>query len=410
MAVIDPVQNVITVQNRDISEDVNRCAERERCSARGLVALLDAESLLSEVARRPRDPDYDQQYWPDVSGGLGQQTILYAKGYGLGDGTSSEANISHVMHILMTNVPLAINIAARQYGSYYRLTGDHFEACAKYNGGPRATWGSIPAGNQQNYLDGWSRSAEYLASEPSPAPDPAPDPGTDWAPVDVRDRYPYAPGNGVYPTRSLGSIEQVVYHHGDSRMPSPDQEAELAMLDEYYALHTKQDGVHGWPSLGYHMAVGSSGNAYYCNGLDLIAYHAGNWPVNVSGIGIVFLGDFTHDPPPSIMCETAVKARQWAARECGRGDFPYSGHSDWYATTCPGEWWPSQRGLLSETEDPAVIEEQKQQIAQLNSYIGALTHDVIGGAANLIEQAQCTLPADPELLQKALDLLNENKS
>lgn len=410
MPIIDPVQGVITVQNHDISDDVNRCAERERCSARGLVALMEAESGLSEVARRPRDPDDDDAYWPDVSGGVGQQTVLYARGYGVGDGTPTRTNIDLVMHILTTNVPLAINIAARQYGSYYRLTGDHFEACARYNGGPGARWASIPAGNQQNYLDGWARSAQYVATEPAPSPEPSPPPDAGWAPVDVRDRFPFAPGNGIYPSRTLDSIQQVVYHHGDSRMPEPTQDAELALLDEYYALHTKRDGVHGWPSLGYHLAVGSSGNVYYCNGLDLIAYHAGNWPVNVHGIGIVFLGDFTNDPPPQVMIQAAIQARQWAARQCGRGDFEYSGHKDWYGTACPGNWWPSQRGLLSETEDPAMIAELQAKIAEQDSYIGALTRDVIGGAANLIEQAQQTLPADPELLDKALALLNENKS
>jgi hypothetical protein len=403
MAVIDPVQNVVTVQGNDITVDMNKCAERERCSARGLVGLMIAESGLSETARRPVDPADDLRYWPDVSGSVGQQTVLYAKGYGLGDGTASRSNIDDVMHILMTNIPLAINIAARQYGSYYRLTGDHFEACARYNGGPGASWASIPPGNRKNYLDGWAASAQYLTGDQPEQPD-------DWAPVDVRDRYPFAPGNGVYPPRELGDIQQVVYHHGDSALPNPDQASELAMLDDYYQLHIKRDGVHGWPSIGYHLAVGSSGNVYYLNGLDLISYHAGNWPINVHGIGIVFIGNFTDDPPPHIMIQAAIQARRWAAQQCGLGDLPYSGHKDWYGTACPGNWWPSQRGLLSETEDPAVIAELQAKVAEQDSYIGALTHDVIGGAANLIEQAKQTLPADPELLDKALALLNENKS
>lgn len=413
MAIIDPVQHVTTVQNHDITDDINRCAERERCSARGLTALLDAESLLSEVARRPRDPDDDFAYWPDVSGGVGQQTVLYAAGYGLGDGSKTRANIDAVMHILTTNTPLAINIASRQYGYYYRMYGDHFEACARYNGGPGTSWANVRPGNQKNYLEGWARSAQYLATdqpEPAPSPEPSPPPAEGWAPVDVRDRYPYAPGNGEFPTRDRASIQQVVYHHGDSALPAPDQESELAMLDAYYQLHIRRDGVHGWPSIGYHLAIGLSGNAYYLNGLDLISYHAGNWPINVHGIGIVFIGDFTHEAPPQIMIETAIQARRWAAQQCGRAEFEYSGHKDWSGTACPGNWWPSQRGLLSETEDPAVIAELQAKVAEQDSYIGALTHDVIGGAANLIEQAQQTLPADPELLDKALALLNENKS
>lgn len=406
MTVIDPVQGVLTVQGHDVSAAVNTCADRERCSARGLVALMCAESGLDEKARRPVHPKQDAAYWPDNSGGIAQQTVLYARGFGLGDGTPTRTNIDLVMHTLMTNVELAINIASRQYGAYYRLTGDHFESCARYNGGPGATWASIPQANQANYLEGWAQSALYVVADPAPSPT---EDGA-WAPVDVRDRYPFAPGNGVFPSRELDTIQQVVYHHGDSRMPDPTQEAELELLDEYYALHIKRDGVHGWPGLGYHLAVGSSGNAYYANGLDLITYHAGNWPVNVHGIGIVFLGDFTDDPPPDVMIQAAIQARQWAARECGLGNLDYSGHKDWYGTACPGNWWPSQRGLLSESEDPTVIAELQAQIADLNSTVGALRHDCIGGAANLIEQAQATLPADPELIDKALALLNAEKS
>jgi hypothetical protein len=399
MPALDRVANVVTREGTDITDLVNAAADRESCSARGLLGLFFGEtSSLSETARRPRNPADDLRYWPDVSGGVGQQTILYAAGYGLGNGSSNPDNIAAVMEQLF-NPEVAIPIAAKQYGSFYRLTGDHFEACAKYNGGPSATWASIPGGNQQNYLDGWRAAGAYLDTGTEPSP------GSDWAPIDVRDRYPFAPGNGVYQTRDLGTIQQVVYHHGDSALPEPTQDAELAMLDAYYQLHIKQDGVHGWPSIGYHLAVGSSGTVYYLNGLDLISYHAGNWPINVHGIGIVFIGRFEHDPPPHSMIETAIQARQWAARQCGHADFDYSGHKDWSGTACPGNWWPSQRGLLSESEDPDVIAALQQKIADQDSYIGAVGHDVVYKARVLLDRASETLPADPELIQQAIALL-----
>src|SRR5204862_6365639 len=128
---IEPVANVITDLGTDITALVNAAAEREQCSARGLVALGIAESNLCECARRPTDPVDDQAYWPDVSGGIMQQTILYAP---IGDGSSSAANIATVMDAL-SQPGGAIAIAAQQDGTFYRQPGAHLEARAKYTGG-----------------------------------------------------------------------------------------------------------------------------------------------------------------------------------------------------------------------------------------------------------------------------------
>jgi hypothetical protein len=406
----DPVQNVITAEGNDIAPLLNQASDDYGCSARGLLALiLGEDDSLKEAARRPPVPALDEAYWPDVSGGVGQQTVLYAKGYGLGDGSSNAGNIATVMEQLF-HPEVAIPIAAQQYAYFVHLTGDHFEACAKYNGGPNATWAGAPPGNKTNYLNGWTKSARYLANGDVPVTPPPDEPTPVWQPIDVRDRYPFAPGNGEYSSRPLEYIQQVVYHHGDSATPEPTLEAELAMLDSYYQLHIAQDGVHGWPSIGYHLAVGPSGNVYWCNGLSLISYHAGNWPINVHGVGIVFLGDYSDAPPPQAMLDGAIQSRHWVAGAIGLEELPYSGHSDWFSTLCPGQWWPSQAGLLSASEDPAVIAELQQKIAEQDSYIGGLTHDVIGGALNLLEQARETLPADQDLIDKAMALLRENAS
>jgi hypothetical protein len=414
----DWVTGVVTKQGTDISATINQEAQAEDCSARGLCSLLIAESWDSQaqaidaLARRPADPSDDARYWPDVSFGPGQQTAKYAVDYGIGDGSASPANIQLVQDTFFNDVNLAIHIAAVQYGRYYRETGGHWGAVAKYNGGPGATWSSIPAGNQRNYRSAWDLAAHYLGGDPPMDEDP------DWSPIDVRDRFPYAPGNGEYEERGISSIDRVVYHHGDSAAPTWTEDAELAVLDSYYQLHIAQDGVHGWPSIGYHLAVAPSGRVYWCNGLQLIAYHAGNWPVNVKGVGIVFLGNYTDAAPSQIMLDAAIRARRWVARPTGRPDLDYSGHKDWYGTACPGDWWPDPgRQLLAEPstteeEDPAVIQQLQdevtalqQQLAAANSWSGALGHDVIYRAQQMLEVALTSDPVDGHKVQETHDLL-----
>jgi hypothetical protein len=139
--------------------------KREKADVRGFIGLLIAESDLDEEDRRPSESVDDRLFWPDVSGGLGQQTVKYAVDYGLGDGSPSRANIDAVMDVLQTDVARALDIAAYQYGKFFRTTGSWQEAVAKYNGGPNASWRTIPLANRNNYTRGWTRAAPYVVEE-----------------------------------------------------------------------------------------------------------------------------------------------------------------------------------------------------------------------------------------------------
>jgi hypothetical protein len=159
---------VTTRQGRDIGPTINRLMANEQADAQGFLALLLAESNLDEMARRPVRPVDDLAYWPDVSGGIAQQTVRFAP---IGDQSPSRTNIDAVMARLF-EVDYALDLAAAQYGHYYRQTGDWQEACAKYNGGPFATWHTIPAANRANYARAYTEAAAYLGdTAPAPAPD-----------------------------------------------------------------------------------------------------------------------------------------------------------------------------------------------------------------------------------------------
>jgi hypothetical protein len=213
------VRGLVTVQDTDISAAVNRLMQREQADAQGFVGLLIAESGLDEQARRPRNPADDARYWPDVSGSLGQQTVKYAVAYGLGDGSPTRSNIDLVLGRLMADVDLTLDIAARQYGAYYRQTGDWREACARYNGGPRASWATIPPANRANYQAGYAQAAQYIGSEEDPVSehsfqfgfaDLAAQLGADVVGEPVTDEY--QDSGGV--TRQITSKGEMVYASG----------------------------------------------------------------------------------------------------------------------------------------------------------------------------------------------------
>jgi hypothetical protein len=374
------VQGVITQQGTDISDLCNDVADRYGFPSRCLIALGIAESNLNELAWRDRGGN-------DRSAGIWQQTVRWAP---IGDQTHSPENIAYVRERFTTDIPLAADVAARQFGHYYRLHGSYEEAASRYNGGPNMPWSQNP--NQGNYLRAWRESATYVRDEDTSM--------SGWEPIDLRHDFPYLPGQS-YDTRPLSAITGVVMHHGASAMPAPTQAAEVAMLHQYEAYHRANMGA---PTIAYHLAIGGSGSAYYLNDLTLISWHAG--PANAAHVGICLIGDFSAEPPSAVMIDAARRARGWVAQQCGRDDLPYSGHADWMGTQCPGGWWPEHRDWLAGLPDDAPAPEPEPgepapdpwaEVARLNaeladarSWAGALDAHVIKPGYALLDAALTT--------------------
>lgn len=221
----------------------------------------------------------------------------------------------------------------------------------------------------------------------------------DWSPLDCRDSFPFE--GCELDARPLSHIREVIYHHGASAMPAPTVDAELALLQAYHRLHVS----NGWCVLSYHLAVGPSGNAYYCNNIGLTTYHATT--ANPTSVGIVFLGNYATEPPSQIMLDAAVRARLWVAEQCGQADLPYRGHKDVAGgTACPGAWWPEPgQDLLANIPEsipePAPEEPEDmpssdaQRIAELESQLGYLTGDL----AAVLERDASAVAVAPTLKQ-----------
>lgn len=160
--------------------------------------------------------------------------------------------------------------------------------------------------------------------------------------IDLRDRYPYAPGK-EYPIRALSSIDTVVQHHTASPLPADSIEAEIAVFDSAHSWHVNH---HGWPAIGYHVGVGR-GRLYLLNGLELESYHAR--VANRTGIGMVWPGDFTNGAPPAAFVKSSGVAYRALQTHLGRplrlvGHYEVTGPSD---TSCPGMGhWPTTKQTI----------------------------------------------------------------
>lgn len=149
------VQGVITREGVDISGLCNEAADTWGFPPLVLVACGIAESYLSALAAR-------EAVWPDVSYSVWQQTVKWASGYGVGDGSDTTANRAYVRQVLSTDLARAADIAAQQLGFYWRRTQSWQETLARYNGGGGASWATMPAGNRSNYERAWAQAAAYV--------------------------------------------------------------------------------------------------------------------------------------------------------------------------------------------------------------------------------------------------------
>jgi hypothetical protein len=364
--VYQKVTGVVFADGNDRSEAINMASQRYDLPPLILVGGAQMETGLG--ANRER-----WGVWPDISFGDWQQTVKYAP---YGDHSASDENIADVRDKFLNDWEYSLEVAAKQYASYWHTYQNALETFSRYNGGPGMAFENNP--NQNHILESWLSVQHYTSDEGNGG---VIEDG--WNPIDVRDEFPYKEGNGEFPERDPATIDKVLYHHGASRMPDDTQEDEMALLHEYWELHTGNDPAHGWPSIGYHLAIGRSDRCYFLNGLQLISYHAGDWNANVTGVGIVFLGNFEHEVPPPEMLQTAVKARLWVAQRTGRDDLPYFGHKEFTTTGCPGEWWPAQRGLLANLDDNWVPPEDGNAggltYADLVNWMGYSTGDLAEG-------------------------------
>ena len=88
--------------------------------------------------------------------------------------------------------------------------------------------------------------------------------------------------------------------------------------------------------VAYHWLIGAKGGAVQTRLYDEIGYHASNWPVNQTSIGICLLGNFDSEKPTDLQLWKlrdiikAIKSKYYIKE--------VSGHRKYSSKTCPGKY------------------------------------------------------------------------
>lgn len=99
--------------------------------------------------------------------------------------------------------------------------------------------------------------------------------------IDWTTRLPNQGSNG---RRSLASLKHTVVHHAGFLSTSKDN---FSRLSSIAGNHIRK----GWKRIGYHYAIMRNGAVIQTNPLEELTWHAGNYPINVTGLGIMLDGD-----------------------------------------------------------------------------------------------------------------------
>jgi hypothetical protein len=124
----------------------------------------------------------------------------------------------------------------------------------------------------------------------------------------------------------------VLVHHS----ASPDSDD--IDRDPIESYHVNQ---RGWRAIGYHRVYEIIGDRYHALEGRPLTWSGSHCPgMNSRAIGVCFVGDFTHEPPPSLQLEVGAID---IAGLCYLGGIPLINilpHRDKRATACPGDSFP----------------------------------------------------------------------
>lgn len=134
-----------------------------------LLGCLIAESNLVWNSRRPTDPSQDAGYWPDVSGGVGQQTVKYDPDYHGGSAYPGPTEVARVLELQYDVKRSAQVAAANLKGKWNGQTDDAslLATMAKYNW-PAGGGAFYTPAHEANYRRGLAEAHAILGVTPVP--------------------------------------------------------------------------------------------------------------------------------------------------------------------------------------------------------------------------------------------------
>lgn len=90
----------------------------------------------------------------------------------------------------------------------------------------------------------------------------------------------------------------------------------------------------------YHYFIDKTGKLTQFRKEDEIGWHAGNWFVNKTSIGVCLAGNFQHETPTEEQLNALSKLMHNLQ---DRHDAEWFFHKDIKSTACPGAWWSKEK-------------------------------------------------------------------
>lgn len=132
----------------------------------------------------------------------------------------------------------------------------------------------------------------------------------------------------------MRKIDKIIIHHSfTSKNLDTNKTIQSISRNHKERLHQPQSKTGLYAA--YHYIIGGNGKIVHTRLNDEIGYHASNWPVNKTSIGICLLGNFDSETPnPSQLWALrdlvkAIKSKYYI-REV-------SGHRKYSSKSCPGK-------------------------------------------------------------------------
>jgi len=124
-----------------------------------------------------------------------------------------------------------------------------------------------------------------------------------------------------YPDRDADDIEGIVVHHSAGGSGPRDIEE----------MHIYE---RGYPGAMYHYII-HEGMIYRMNPITKNVFHAGNWEINKTHIGVCFVGNYMNEDVKDV--DKAAFDVLYGALALSCGQLDIKGHRDVKATLCPGD-------------------------------------------------------------------------
>lgn len=154
--------------------------------------------------------------------------------------------------------------------------------------------------------------------------------------VDMRGKLPTRAGATPYPQRPVALVTQAIIHY----TAAPPERTVLDIAN--YQVTTT--GSDLFPAIAYHLFVEKDGTVVWCHDFDKRTWGSGEPGANNIAVHICYSGNIKPNPAQLVGLRTARHFAE-ASPLLGR-PLAVEGHSDGYATQCPGATWPTWKAAI----------------------------------------------------------------